>query len=145
MKSELTAVAVCRTALFLLLAAAICGTLFWAPVVGWSIVAGGALSLAVLWLSIRGVERVAGEVAAAECTDEKQRNALAARKKRGFQFAFLLRYTVTGVVLFVLIRWRLVNIFGLVLGLSTVFATAAVLAGAAVVHDLVQKNQRRKD
>lgn len=146
MKGELNFSLIRYTALVVLLVgstgAALAGSLF----LGWSVLAGGVLVLVNLWVSGRAVEQVATEVVAVSGdSSAEQQKELAMRKKRGFQFAFLLRFIFTGVALFVLIKWRLVNILGLISGLSTVFATFMALSIAMVVRYLIQKNQGRKD
>ncbi|PIE00014.1 MAG: hypothetical protein CSA81_14185 [Acidobacteria bacterium] len=113
--------------------------------IAWSVLAGGALVLANLWFSQKGVVQLVTAVTSADAeVNSAGQQAVAKNSQRWYLRKFWLRIVITGVVLAVLLRWRLVNIFGLVVGLSIIFITTTGFAFAMVVHYLIQQNQGRR-
>ncbi len=117
---------------------------FFSLFIAWSVFAGGVVVLVNLWFSKEGVMQMANAVTAAVAMGAGRQQAVAGSKRRSYLLKFWLRILVTGIVLFVLIRWQLVDIFGLLVGLSTIFITTTALSFAVVVYYLVQRNQGRR-
>lgn len=133
-----------KIALLILAVAVVAAGVLFSFFVGWSVLAGGLVVLGNLWFAKNGMLRMAGAVtAAASGMDAGQQQAVASRKRRGYLLTFWLRIGITGVVLFVLIRWQLVDIFGLLVGLSIIFVTAVALSLVMVVRYLIQQNRGR--
>ncbi len=111
----------------------------------WSVLAGGLIVVTNLWFSKEGILQMADAVVAAT-TDmgARDQQAVASGKRRGYMLKFWLRIVITGIVLFVLIRWQLVDILGLLVGLSTIFITAMGVSFFVVVNYLIQRNQGRR-
>ena len=85
---------------------------------GWAVLVGGVISITSFWFSYRDLKvfldsLVAGQQDAAPEGSTQQ-------SKRGFILKFWLRIVVIGMVLLVLIASSAVNVFGLILGLTTV-------------------------
>lgn len=85
----------------------------------WGVLAGGIISIASFLVSYREVERFFE-------TLEPKRGQPAGKVKKikkGLIVKFWLRLFLIGLVLFVLIKYSSINIFGLILGLTTVVFT----------------------
>lgn len=96
----------------------------------WGVLAGGIISIVSFHISQRDVKVFMGTLAtdaegAAENKDVK-------RSKKGFIVKFWLRLFLIGLVLFMLIRATEINVFGLILGLTTVVFTITASALTAV-------------
>jgi len=95
-----------------------------------SVLAGGVISIGSFWLSQRDVVRMAANITASPTLEDRQ--AQARQGQKGYLLKFWLRLIIVGIGLFLLIKFKLVNIFGLILGLSTVVLGIAFVAlGAA--------------
>lgn len=79
---------------------------------------GGVVSIGSFWVSHNDVLKVIHSVTSLPSLDE--RKAQAQQGQRGYLLKFWIRIVIIGVVLLVLIKSQAVNIFGLILGLSTV-------------------------
>ena len=94
----------------------------------WGVLAGGIVSVASFWVSYRDVtafiEGMAGQVTA--------ENKGGGTGKTKLLVKFWLRIAVIGVVLLLLIRFGDINIFGLILGLTTMVFTIT-MSGFGVV------------
>lgn len=84
----------------------------------WSVFAGGLISICSFWASNKGVMKLIDSVTSR--TSPEDRKAEAEQRQKGYLLKFWLRIVIIGVVLLVLIKSELVNIFGLIFGLSTV-------------------------
>ena len=84
----------------------------------WSVFVGGVISICSFWISNKDVVSLIDAVSSLASVED--RKAKATQGQRGYLLKFWLRIVIIGVVLFVLIKSRAVNIFGLILGLSTV-------------------------
>ncbi len=84
----------------------------------WSVFAGGLVSIGSFWLSNKDVMRLIDSISAQPGLEE--RKAKAQQGQKGYLLKFWLRIVLIGVVLLLLIKGKAVNIFGLILGLSTV-------------------------
>ena len=99
------------------LAAAIFGSLWFA----WSVLVGGIISMCSFWIANKGVLKLVGAVTSLGSLDD--RKAQSKQEQKGYLLRFWLRIIIIGVVLMILIKGQMVNIFGLILGLSTVVLT----------------------
>ncbi len=85
----------------------------------WGVIAGGVISIASFRISYRDVM-----VFFEDLEPEQEQSAGAVKKtKKGFILKFWLRLFVIGLILFLLIKFSSINIFGLILGLTTVVFT----------------------
>jgi len=85
----------------------------------WGVLAGGVISIGSFLVSYRDVERFFDTLEPAQ----EQPAERVKKIKKGFVVKFWLRLFLIGVVLFVLIKYSGINIFGLILGLTTVVFT----------------------
>jgi len=91
----------------------------------WSVLVGGIISILSFWVSHNDVARFFGSLTATAPIPEKEK----VKKSRvGYIVKFWVRIVIIGIVLLVLIKYKKVNIFGLILGLSTVVFTVTVTA-----------------
>lgn len=84
----------------------------------WSVFAGGLVSIASFWVSNKDVMRLIHSVTSIPSAED--RKAQAQQGQKGYLLKFWLRIVLIGIVLLFLIKSKTVNIFGLILGLSTV-------------------------
>ncbi|GAB6190296.1 ATP synthase subunit I [Desulfocastanea catecholica] len=84
----------------------------------WSVFAGGLVSIASFWVSNKDVMRLIHSVTSIASPED--RKAQAQQGQKGYLLKFWLRIVLIGIVLLFLIKSKTVNIFGLILGLSTV-------------------------
>jgi hypothetical protein len=92
----------------------------------WSVFVGGVISILSFWISHNDVTRFIGTLAS---QPEIQGNKERAKKgKAGYLIKFWIRIIIIGIALLVLIKYQKVNIFGLILGLSTVAFTITFTA-----------------
>lgn len=91
-----------------------------------SVFAGGVISIVSFWVSHTDVMGFITTLT--ETTDPKQQKEKAKKGKSGYLLKFWIRIAIIGVVLFFLIKSEMINIFGLILGLSTVVFTITVTA-----------------
>ncbi len=111
---------------------ALCGGawMFWSWQMAWSVAVGGILSIVSFMLTHQDV---ANFMKALDSTAEGQaeKKALKVGKTR-YIIKFWLRLAIIGLVLLILIKSGKVNIFGLLVGLSTVvFTITLTTVGAA--------------
>jgi hypothetical protein len=84
----------------------------------WSVIAGGVISICSFWVSNKDVMRMIDSVTSLSSPED--RKAQAQQGQKGYVLKFWMRIVIIGIVLLLLIKWKVVNIFGLILGLSTV-------------------------
>ncbi|TKB24894.1 ATP synthase subunit I [Desulfopila sp. IMCC35006] len=84
----------------------------------WSVFAGGVLSIVSFWVSSKDVLRMIGSISSLSSLDD--RKAQAQQGQKGYLLKFWIRIVLIGIVLLFLIKGKVVNVFGLILGLSTV-------------------------
>lgn len=97
---------------------------------GSAVFVGGLISITSFWFSYRDLGAFLDSLAAGQA--DEPRTESAQLSKRGFILKFWLRIFVIGMVLLALIASRAVNIFGLILGLTTV-VIAITMSGLGVV------------
>ncbi len=83
-----------------------------------AVLVGGLISLGSFWVSSTEVMRVVHSVVSP--LDLKDRQTQARQGHKGYLVKFWGRLAIIGAVLLVIIKSQTVNIFGLILGLSTV-------------------------
>lgn len=84
----------------------------------WAVLLGGLISLGSFWVSSTEIMRVIRSVVSFPALEDRQ--ARARQGHKGYLVKFWGRLAIIGVVLLVIIKSQAVNIFGLILGLSTV-------------------------
>lgn len=84
----------------------------------WSVFAGGVVSICSFWVSNKDVMRMIDSVSSLSSPED--RKAQAQKGQKGYLLKFWIRIVLIGIVLLLLIKSKMVNIFGLILGLSTV-------------------------
>jgi ATP synthase I chain len=92
----------------------------------WAVLVGGVISIGSFWISHRDVMRMIDSVTALPAIEARE--AQARQGQKGYLVKFWIRLAIIGVVLLVLIKSQAVNIFGLILGLSTVVLTITILS-----------------
>ena len=93
----------------------------------WAALAGGIISITSFLVSYRDVMGFLDTVALQSQSAERVKKI-----KKSFIVKFWLRLFLIGLILFLLIRFSGINVFGLILGLSTVVFTIT-FAGLGVV------------
>ncbi|MGA7278723.1 MAG: ATP synthase subunit I [Desulfocapsaceae bacterium] len=93
----------------------------------WAVLAGGIISITSFLVSYRDVMGFLDTVALQSQSTERVKKI-----KKSFIVKFWLRLFLIGLILFLLIRFSGINVFGLILGLSTVVFTIT-FAGLGVV------------
>lgn len=96
----------------------------------WAVMAGGIISIASFMVSQREVTTFVDSLA----TDPEDATGKCdiKKSKKGFIFKFWVRLLLIGFVLFLLIRYSDINVFGLILGLTTVVFTVTLSAFGVV-------------
>ena len=84
----------------------------------WSVFAGGVLSIVSFWVSSKDVMRMIDSISSLSSPEDRKNQAQQGQK--GYVLKFWIRIVLIGIVLLLLIKSKAVNIFGLILGLSTV-------------------------
>ncbi|PIE72336.1 MAG: hypothetical protein CSA20_08335 [Deltaproteobacteria bacterium] len=91
-----------------------------------SVLVGGGISVGSFWIANKDIVRLVESVTALAGLEEKK--ARSRQQQKGYLLRFWVRIVVIGLVLAVLVKWRLVNVFGLILGLSTVVLLVSFFA-----------------
>ena len=91
----------------------------------WSVFAGGLISILSFWIAHNDITKFFGMLNVAGDVPEKEKLK---KSKSGYIIKFWVRIVIIGIVLLVLIKYKKVNIFGLILGLSTVVFTVTFTA-----------------
>ena len=99
-----------------------------------AVLLGGMISVGSFWLSHREVIRMFHSVVALPALEDRQ--AQARQGQRGYLIKFWLRLVFTGVVLLLLIKSGKVDVFGLILGLSTVVLAVTIISLDVARHYL---------
>ncbi|MEE4240279.1 MAG: ATP synthase subunit I [Desulfopila sp.] len=94
----------------------------------WAVLAGGIISIVSFMMSHRDVGGFIETLAATRNVENDNDTKKVKKSKTGFILKFWFRIGVIGVVLFLLIRSGETNVFGLILGLSTVVFTITFMA-----------------
>jgi len=84
----------------------------------WSVLAGGIISNISFLISQKDIQGFVGSVSS--LSKPEDREASAKQGQKGYILKFWLRIVIIGIALLLLIKSGKVNIFGLILGLSTV-------------------------
>ncbi len=97
-----------------------------------SVFIGGVISIVSFWLSYKDVVRLVDSVTSTPLPEAKKESARLGQK--GYLIKFWIRLAIIGVVLLLIIKSGMVNIFGLILGLSTVVVTITCMSMNVVYH-----------
>ena len=89
----------------------------------WAVLAGGIISITSFLVSYRDVKGFLDTAAQQSQSAERVKKI-----KKSFIVKFWLRLFLIGLILFLLIRFSGINVFGLILGLSTVVFTITFAA-----------------
>ncbi len=92
----------------------------------WAVMAGGVISIVSFHVSQRDVTAFMDSLAPGQ--EDVAVNDHVKKSKKGFIVKFWLRLFLIGLVLFFLIKSSDINVFGLILGLTTVVFTITVSA-----------------
>ena len=96
--------------------------------VAWGVLVGGIVSIVSFWVSYQDIRGFFSDL-----DGGKELGAETVKKtKRGLIVKFWLRLFLIGLVLFLFIRYGNINIFGLILGLTTVVFTITFSAFGVV-------------
>lgn len=98
----------------------------------WSVFAGGVISITSFMVSKRGLSKFFDTLPTQG--DEVTSLGRETFNKSGYLLRFWLRIAIIGVVLLLLLKSGSVNVFGLILGLSTVVFTVTFTALSVVKH-----------
>jgi hypothetical protein len=99
-----------------------------------SVLVGGVISIASFWVSNKDILGLIDSVTSLALPEE--RKAQAHQGQKGYLLRFWVRIVIIGVLLLFLIKGKVVNIFGLILGLSTVVVTVTVISLNVISHYL---------
>ena len=94
----------------------------------WAVLAGGIMSILSFMASHRDVVGFIETLAATRQVENDDDTKKVKKSKTGFIIKFWFRIGVIGIILFLLIRSGKANVFGLILGLSTVVFTITFMA-----------------
>ncbi len=100
--------------------------------IAWSVLVGGIISIFSFWIANKGILKLVESVTSLGSLDD--RKAQSRQEQKGYLLRFWLRIIIIGVVLMVLIKSQMVNIFGLILGLSTVVLTVTFISVKVARH-----------
>ncbi len=97
-----------------------------------AVMVGGLISIGSFWVSQTEVMRVILSVTSLSSLEDRQ--AQAKQGQKGYLVKFWGRLAIIGVVLLVIIKSQAVNIFGLILGLSTVVLAVTFISMNVARH-----------
>ena len=100
----------------------------------WAVLAGGLLSVLSFYFSRKDVAGFIDSLGPVQGLEDDKK-ALK-KSKRGIIIKFWIRILLIGIVLLVLIKYQKINVFGLILGLSTVMFTVTFTALIVARHYL---------
>ena len=101
-------------------------TIFAPLMFAWSVLVGGVISMCSFWIANKGVLKLVDSVSSLGSLDDRKKQSQ--QEQKGYLLRFWLRIIIIGIVLMLLIKGQMVNIFGLILGLSTVVLTVAFIS-----------------
>lgn len=93
---------------------------------GLSVLVGGIISICSFWVSNKDILGLVDSISS--LSTQEDRKAQAHQGQKGYLLKFWIRIVIIGIVLFVVIKSKFVNIFGLILGLSTVVFTITFIS-----------------
>ncbi len=106
----------------------------------WSVLAGGVISIISFQVAHKDVIGFVESMSnTPEETSDDDRKKLVKQGKLGFMLKFWLRIVIIGVVLLLLIKSDKINIFGLILGLSTVVFTVTFTILNVAKHYFIRR------
>ncbi len=106
----------------------------------WSAFAGGVISIISFQVAHKDVLGFVNSlIDTTDGMEEDQKKQVVKQGKLGFMLKFWFRIVIIGVVLLVLIKSEKVDIFGLILGLSTVVFTVTFSALSVARHYFIRR------
>lgn len=106
----------------------------------WSAFAGGVISIVSFQVAHKDVLGFVNSlIDTTDGMEEDQKKQVVKQGKLGFMLKFWFRIVIIGVVLLVLIKSEKVDIFGLILGLSTVVFTVTFSALSVASHYFIRR------
>jgi hypothetical protein len=100
------------------------------PFFALSVLVGGLIAIASFRVAQGDVVRLVTSVTALPSAEQRQ--SVARQGQKGYLLKFWLRIGLIGVILLVLIKGQLVDVFGLLVGLSTVVLAITLVAFGVV-------------
>jgi len=98
----------------------------------WSVLAGGVISNMSFFVSQKDIKGFVESITSSSEPDD--RKVKAKQGQKGYLLKFWLRIAIIGIVLLFFIKSGVVNIFGLILGLSTVVLAITFVAMNVIRH-----------
>ncbi len=112
----------------------------WSWTFAWSTFAGGVVSILSFQVAHKDVLGFVDSLTeTGEDLDDKSQKQAIKKGKLGFLLKFWVRIIIIGVILLVLIKYGKVNIFGLILGLSTVVFAVTFTALNVARHYFIRR------
>ena len=105
----------------------------------WAVLAGGVVSILSFLVAHKDVIGFIESLTPAQ--DGEQDKKALKKSKLGFIIKFWVRMLIIGIVLLLLIKFSKVNVFGLILGLSTVVFTVTFTALSVARHYLFSRRR----
>ena len=105
----------------------------------WAVLAGGVVSILSFLVAHKDVIGFIESLTPAQ--DGEQDKKALKKSKLGFIIKFWFRMLIIGIVLLLLIKFSKVNVFGLILGLSTVVFTVTFTALSVARHYLFSRRR----
>jgi hypothetical protein len=105
----------------------------------WAVLAGGVVSILSFLVAHKDVIGFIDSLAPAQ--DGEQDKQALKKSKLGFIIKFWFRMLIIGIVLLLLIKLGKINVFGLILGLSTVVFTVTFTALSVARHYLFSRRR----
>lgn len=96
----------------------------------WGVLAGGIISILSFWGSQKDVTAFIDSITPSG--DDTAAKDNIKQRKKGFILKFWLRILLIGIILLMLIKYGDINVFGLILGLTTVVFTITLSALSVV-------------
>jgi hypothetical protein len=122
-----------------LLALCVGAWVFWSLEMAWSVAVGGVISISSFILARRDVARFMKSLDPSEA-GQREKKAFKLGKL-SYIINFWLRLAVIGLILLMLIKSGKINIFGLLVGLSTVVFTIILTTVGAAKYYIISKRR----
>ena len=97
-----------------------------------AVIVGGIISICSFWVSHSDVMKIISAVTVLPSMND--RKAQAQQGQRGYLLKFWIRIVIIGIILLIVIKSQVVNIFGLILGLSTVVFAITFISINVAMH-----------
>ncbi len=107
----------------------------------WAVLVGGLISIGSFWVAHRDMMRFIYRLTSGDEGDEEADHGedYLKKGKTGFILKFWLRIAIIGVILIAFLKYGKINVFGLILGLSTVVFTVTFTGLSVVGHYFIRR------